>query len=108
MNPRIVKIRNAAGSEPNWDLGRSGVNGTLAGFINDARQCATYLAAVPTRPDDNSKSLIALTMVSAAQRSEDYPASYAWNVVDDAGKKITLSGASKEELKKLSQFNYPA
>jgi hypothetical protein len=29
-------------------------------------------------------------------------------VVDDAGKKITLPGASKEELKKLSAFNYPA
>jgi sporulation protein YlmC with PRC-barrel domain len=29
-------------------------------------------------------------------------------VVDDTGKKITLPGASKEELKKLSAFNYPA
>jgi sporulation protein YlmC with PRC-barrel domain len=29
-------------------------------------------------------------------------------VVDDAGHKITLPGASKDELKKLSEFNYPA
>lgn len=29
-------------------------------------------------------------------------------VIDDTGKKITLPGASKDELKKLSQFNYPA
>jgi sporulation protein YlmC with PRC-barrel domain len=29
-------------------------------------------------------------------------------VIDDKGKKITLPGASKDELKKLSQFNYPA
>jgi sporulation protein YlmC with PRC-barrel domain len=29
-------------------------------------------------------------------------------VIDDAGQKITLSGGSKDELKKLSEFNYPA
>lgn len=29
-------------------------------------------------------------------------------VIDDPGKKITLPGASKDELKKLSQFIYPA
>jgi sporulation protein YlmC with PRC-barrel domain len=29
-------------------------------------------------------------------------------VIDDTGQKITLPGASKEELKKLSEFNYPA
>jgi sporulation protein YlmC with PRC-barrel domain len=29
-------------------------------------------------------------------------------VIDDAGQKITLPAASKDELKKLSQFNYPA
>jgi sporulation protein YlmC with PRC-barrel domain len=29
-------------------------------------------------------------------------------VVDDTGQKITLPGASKDELKKLSEFNYPA
>ena len=29
-------------------------------------------------------------------------------VIDDSGQKITLPGASKDELKKLSQFNYPA
>lgn len=29
-------------------------------------------------------------------------------VMDDVGQKITLPGASKDELKKLSQFNYPA
>ena len=29
-------------------------------------------------------------------------------VIDDKGQKITLPGASKDELKKLSQFNYPA
>jgi sporulation protein YlmC with PRC-barrel domain len=29
-------------------------------------------------------------------------------VIDDAGQKITLPGASKDALKKLSQFNYPA
>jgi sporulation protein YlmC with PRC-barrel domain len=29
-------------------------------------------------------------------------------VMDDTGRKITLPGASKDELKKLSQFNYPA
>jgi sporulation protein YlmC with PRC-barrel domain len=29
-------------------------------------------------------------------------------VVDDSGQKITLPGASKDELKKLSEFNYPA
>jgi sporulation protein YlmC with PRC-barrel domain len=29
-------------------------------------------------------------------------------VIDDAGQKITLPGASKDELKKLSEFNYPA
>jgi sporulation protein YlmC with PRC-barrel domain len=29
-------------------------------------------------------------------------------VIDDTGKKITLPGGSKDELKKLSQFNYPA
>lgn len=29
-------------------------------------------------------------------------------VIDDAGKKITLPGASKDALKKLSVFNYPA
>ena len=29
-------------------------------------------------------------------------------VIDDTGRKITLPGASKDELKKLSQFNYPA
>ena len=28
-------------------------------------------------------------------------------VIDDTGK-VTLPGASKDELKKLSQFNYPA
>jgi sporulation protein YlmC with PRC-barrel domain len=28
-------------------------------------------------------------------------------VIDDNGQKITLPGASKDELKKLSQFNYP-
>jgi sporulation protein YlmC with PRC-barrel domain len=27
-------------------------------------------------------------------------------VIDEAGQKITLPGASKEELKKLSEFNY--
>lgn len=29
-------------------------------------------------------------------------------VIDDHGQKITLPGASKDELKKLSEFNYPA
>jgi sporulation protein YlmC with PRC-barrel domain len=29
-------------------------------------------------------------------------------VIDDKGQKITLPGASKDELKKLSAFNYPA
>jgi sporulation protein YlmC with PRC-barrel domain len=29
-------------------------------------------------------------------------------VIDDNGQKITLPGASKDELKKLSEFNYPA
>jgi len=29
-------------------------------------------------------------------------------VIDDSGQKITLPAASKDELKKLSQFNYPA
>ena len=29
-------------------------------------------------------------------------------VMDDTGRKVTLHGASKDELKKLSQFNYPA
>src|SRR4030081_1876194 len=29
-------------------------------------------------------------------------------VIDDAGQKVTLPGASKDELKKLSEFNYPA
>jgi len=29
-------------------------------------------------------------------------------VIDDAGQKITLPGGSKDELKKLSEFNYPA
>jgi sporulation protein YlmC with PRC-barrel domain len=29
-------------------------------------------------------------------------------VIDDTGRKITLPGASKDELKKLSAFNYPA
>jgi sporulation protein YlmC with PRC-barrel domain len=29
-------------------------------------------------------------------------------VIDDTGQKITLPGASKDELKNLSQFNYPA
>jgi sporulation protein YlmC with PRC-barrel domain len=29
-------------------------------------------------------------------------------VIDEAGQKITLPGASKDELKKLSAFNYPA
>ena len=29
-------------------------------------------------------------------------------VIDGTGQKITLPGASKDELKKLSQFNYPA
>ena len=29
-------------------------------------------------------------------------------VIDDTGQKITLPGASKDELKKLSEFNYPA
>ena len=29
-------------------------------------------------------------------------------VIDETGQKITLPGASKEELKKLSAFNYPA
>ena len=29
-------------------------------------------------------------------------------IIDDTGQKITLPGASKDELKKLSQFNYPA
>jgi sporulation protein YlmC with PRC-barrel domain len=29
-------------------------------------------------------------------------------VIDEAGQKITLPGASKDELKKLAQFNYPA
>jgi sporulation protein YlmC with PRC-barrel domain len=29
-------------------------------------------------------------------------------VIDEAGQKITLPGASKDELKKLSEFNYPA
>ena len=28
--------------------------------------------------------------------------------IDETGQKITLPGASKDELKKLSQFNYPA
>ena len=28
-------------------------------------------------------------------------------VIDDKGKKITLPGATKDELKKLSEFNYP-
>jgi hypothetical protein len=28
--------------------------------------------------------------------------------IDDTGQKITLPGASKDELKKLSEFNYPA
>ena len=29
-------------------------------------------------------------------------------VIDDTGQKITLPGASKDELKKLSEFSYPA
>ena len=29
-------------------------------------------------------------------------------VIDETGQKITLPGASKDELKKLSTFNYPA
>jgi sporulation protein YlmC with PRC-barrel domain len=29
-------------------------------------------------------------------------------VIDESGQKITLPGASKDELKKLSAFNYPA
>jgi len=29
-------------------------------------------------------------------------------VIDETGQKITLPGASKDELKKLSAFNYPA
>ncbi|MET0676718.1 MAG: PRC-barrel domain-containing protein [Bradyrhizobium sp.] len=29
-------------------------------------------------------------------------------VIDDTGRTITLPGASKDELKKLSQFNYSA
>jgi hypothetical protein len=29
-------------------------------------------------------------------------------VIDETGQKITLPGASKDELKKLSVFNYPA
>jgi sporulation protein YlmC with PRC-barrel domain len=29
-------------------------------------------------------------------------------VIDDNGQKITLPGASKDELKKLSEFNYPS
>jgi len=29
-------------------------------------------------------------------------------VIDDKGQKITLPGASKDELKKLSEFHYPA
>ena len=29
-------------------------------------------------------------------------------VIDDKGGKVTLPGATKDELKKLSQFNYPA
>jgi sporulation protein YlmC with PRC-barrel domain len=29
-------------------------------------------------------------------------------VIDNSGQKITLPGASKDELKKLSEFNYPA
>jgi sporulation protein YlmC with PRC-barrel domain len=29
-------------------------------------------------------------------------------VIDDNGQKVTLPGASKDELKKLSEFNYPA
>jgi sporulation protein YlmC with PRC-barrel domain len=29
-------------------------------------------------------------------------------VIDEPGQKITLPGASKDELKKLSAFNYPA
>ena len=29
-------------------------------------------------------------------------------VIDDNGQKITLPGATKDELKKLSEFNYPA
>jgi sporulation protein YlmC with PRC-barrel domain len=29
-------------------------------------------------------------------------------VIDDTGQKITLPAASKDELKKLSEFNYPA
>lgn len=33
---------------------------------------------------------------------------YSSLVIDEAGQKITLPGASKDELKKLSAFNYPA
>jgi sporulation protein YlmC with PRC-barrel domain len=29
-------------------------------------------------------------------------------VIDEKGQKVTLPGATKEELKKLSEFNYPA
>jgi hypothetical protein len=29
-------------------------------------------------------------------------------VIDDSGRKITLPGATKDELKKLSGYNYPA
>lgn len=29
-------------------------------------------------------------------------------VIDDTGQKITLPGASKDELKKLTKYNYPA
>jgi sporulation protein YlmC with PRC-barrel domain len=29
-------------------------------------------------------------------------------VIDDTGQKVTLPGATKDELKKLSEFNYPA
>ena len=29
-------------------------------------------------------------------------------VIDDAGQKVTLPGATKDELEKLSQFNYPS
>jgi sporulation protein YlmC with PRC-barrel domain len=33
---------------------------------------------------------------------------YVSLVIDDNGQKITLPGASKDELKKLSEFNYPS
>ncbi|MEA2868131.1 MAG: hypothetical protein QOE39_2846 [Bradyrhizobium sp.] len=64
------------------------------------------LAPGPARPQTGVALLkVDLSVVMQGYRPSKVIGS---NVINDKERKVTLPGATKDELKKLSEFNYPA